>query len=86
MDLPSTIALLIAIILLIIIAFIFIYFGLKLCFKNNTYGVLLLFFALNIFGLIFGCCIISNLRYKEKKTLYDKLNNYLDKQEKNKTE
>ncbi len=67
MDLPSTIALLIAIILPIITAFI--YFGLKLCLKNNYYGVLLLFIALNVFGLIFGCCIISNLRYKEKKTL-----------------
>ncbi|WP_338986787.1 hypothetical protein [Spiroplasma endosymbiont of Dasysyrphus albostriatus] len=65
MDLPSMIALLIAIILPIITAFI--YFGLKLSFKNNTYGVLLLFIALNVFGLILGYCIISNLRYKEKK-------------------
>lgn len=65
MDLPSTIALLIAIILPIITAFI--YFGLKLCNENNTYGILLLFIALNIFGLILGYCIISNLRYKEKK-------------------
>ncbi|MBP1526059.1 hypothetical protein [Spiroplasma endosymbiont of Dactylopius coccus] len=65
MDLPSTIALLIALILPILTAFI--YFGLKFCFKSNSYGILLLFFGLNIFGLILGCCIISNLRYKEKK-------------------
>ncbi len=51
MDLPSTMALLIAIILPIITAFI--YFGLKLCLKNNSYGVLLLFIAVNVIGLIF---------------------------------
>lgn len=44
--------------------------GTKLCNENNTFGVLLLFIALNVFGLIFGCCIISNLRYKEKKKHY----------------
>lgn len=74
--------------------FVFVYLigeGLSLCFKNNTYGVLLLFIALNIFGLIIGCCIISNTRtlikqeeFKEKKILYDKFDKFLDKKEKNK--
>ncbi|WP_342253475.1 hypothetical protein [Spiroplasma endosymbiont of Zeiraphera isertana] len=54
----------------IIIGTFFLYLinkGIELCKENNSLGVLLLFFTLNIFGLIFGCCIISNLRYKEKK-------------------
>lgn len=60
--------------------------GLKLCYNNNGFGVLLLFISLNVFGLITGIAILWNNKKIEEETYYKrywKIKKDIDKKNKN---
>lgn len=52
------------VITLLLIEFLLIKNGLRLCKDNNAIGIVLLFIALNFLGLIIGIAIIYNLKNK----------------------
>uniref|UniRef100_UPI0020792BB4 hypothetical protein n=1 Tax=Spiroplasma endosymbiont of Lariophagus distinguendus TaxID=2935082 RepID=UPI0020792BB4 len=59
--------------------------GLMLCYKNNAFGLLLLFLSLNLFGLITGIAILWNNKKIEEETYnknYWKIKKDIDKKNK----
>ncbi|MDQ7982917.1 MAG: hypothetical protein REH79_01690 [Spiroplasma sp.] len=54
----------IIIIIVLIICGVLSFFGCRMCIDDNALGLILLFFGLNLLGLIIGICLLYNNKNK----------------------